>query len=239
MVAKGFTVDLDKPLAFQVGHLGEAYDEWVHQPIVTKEGPRFFQSDFSEFLTLTVWWAVPVIWLPVVAWCISMSVSMGCSLPEVVSLIALGILAWTFIEYCLHRFLFHMKTKSYWGNTAHYLIHGYHHKHPMDRLRLVFPPALTAITCFPLWNLAKLLATPSAAPALFGGGLFGYVMYDVTHYYVHHANPTVAVTKNLKKSHLNHHFRIQDKGFGVTSSLWDKVFGTLPTTKALKREQQH
>ncbi|XP_009140305.1 dihydroceramide fatty acyl 2-hydroxylase FAH1 [Brassica rapa] len=238
MVAQGFTVDLDKPLAFQVGHLGEAYDEWVHQPIVTKEGPRFFHSDFWEFLTLTVWWAVPVIWLPVVVWCISMSVSMGCSFPEVVSLVALGIFIWTFIEYCLHRFLFHMKTKSYWGNTAHYLIHGYHHKHPMDHLRLVFPPALTAIMCFPLWNLAKLIATPSAAPALFGGGLFGYVMYDLTHYYLHHANPTIPVTKNLKKSHLNHHFRIQDKGYGVTSSLWDIVFGTLPTTKALKREQQ-
>lgn len=32
----------------QVGHLGEAYQEWVHQPIVSKEGPRFFESDFWE-----------------------------------------------------------------------------------------------------------------------------------------------------------------------------------------------
>ncbi|CAH8332694.1 unnamed protein product [Eruca vesicaria subsp. sativa] len=80
---------------------------------------------------------------------------------------------------------------------------------------------------FQLWNLAKLLATPSAAPALFGGVLLGYVMYDLTDYYLQHANPTTAVTTNLKKSHLNHHFRIQDKGFGVTSSLWDIVFGTV------------
>ena len=71
----------------------------------------------KQFLTLTVWWAVPVIWLPVVVWCISMSVSMGCSFPEIVSLVALGIFIWTFIEYCLHRFLFHMKTKSYWFVT--------------------------------------------------------------------------------------------------------------------------
>lgn len=35
----------------QVGHLGEAYQEWVHQPIVSKEGPRFFQSDFWEVIT--------------------------------------------------------------------------------------------------------------------------------------------------------------------------------------------
>ena len=32
----------------QVGHLGETYEEWVHQPIVTKKGPRFFHSDFWE-----------------------------------------------------------------------------------------------------------------------------------------------------------------------------------------------
>jgi len=101
--------------------------------------------------------------------------------------------------------------------------------------------------------------------------MLGYVMYDVTHYYLHHAQPTRPVTKNLKvkqcqvskpgtffsfvsglhkeslfvmfflmilqKYHLNHHFRIQDKGFGITSSLWDIVFGTLPTTKAPRKEQ--
>jgi hypothetical protein len=34
-----------------------------------------------------------------------------------------------------------------------------------------------------------------------------------------------------QKYHLNHHFRIQNKGFGITSTLWDHVFGTLPSTK--------
>ncbi|KAF2604386.1 hypothetical protein F2Q70_00025099 [Brassica cretica] len=89
----------------------------------------------------------------------------------------------------------------------------------------------TAPTIIPLFT------TPSVTPALFGGGMLGYVMYDITHYYLHHAHPTRAVTKNLKKYHLSHHFRIQDKGFGITSSLWDIVFGTLPTTKAPKTEQ--
>ncbi|XP_010540644.1 PREDICTED: dihydroceramide fatty acyl 2-hydroxylase FAH1-like [Tarenaya hassleriana] len=231
MGAQGFTVDLNKPLVFQVGHLGDAYEEWVHQPIVTKEGPRFFQNDFCEFLTRTVWWAVPVIWLPVVFYCISTSVMMGHTLPEMAAMVAFGIFIWTLIEYTLHRFLFHIKTKSYWGNTAHYLMHGCHHKHPMDHLRLVFPPAATAILCIPFWNIVKLFATPSTTPGLFGGGLLGYVMYDITHYYLHHAQPSSQVTKNLKKYHLNHHFRIQDKGFGITSSLWDNVFGTLPGSK--------
>uniref|UniRef100_A0A7N0ZR36 Fatty acid hydroxylase domain-containing protein n=1 Tax=Kalanchoe fedtschenkoi TaxID=63787 RepID=A0A7N0ZR36_KALFE len=237
MVAQGFTVDLNKPLVFQVGHLGEKYQEWVHQPIVSIEGPRFFQSDFWEFLTLTKWWAIPVIWLPVVCWSIFQSIRMGHTFPDILLMVAFGILIWSLLEYTLHRFLFHIETKTYWGNTMHYLLHGCHHKHPMDGLRLVFPPAATAVLLIPIWNIVKLLATPSTTPALFGGGLLGYVLYDVTHYYLHHGQPSREVTKNLKKYHLNHHFRIQNKGFGITSSLWDRVFGTFPQTKSAAKNR--
>ncbi|CAA3033795.1 dihydroceramide fatty acyl 2-hydroxylase FAH1-like [Olea europaea var. sylvestris] len=237
MVARDFTVDLNKPLVFQVGHLGEAYQEWVHQPIVSKEGPRFFESDFWEFLTLTEWYVIPLIWLPVVFWFILKSIRMDLTIPQVALMMAFGIFIWTLLEYTLHRFLFHIKTKSYWGNTIHYLIHGCHHKHPMDGLRLVFPPAATAILLVPVWNLIKFIAAPPTAPAIFGGGLLGYVMYDVTHYYLHHGQPTSEVPKRLKKYHLNHHFRIQDKGFGITSSLWDKAFGTLPPLKLAKKNR--
>ncbi|URD80572.1 lysM domain containing protein [Musa troglodytarum] len=233
MVSQEFTVDLNKPLVFQVGHLGEAYQEWVHQPIVSKEGPRFFANDFLEFLTQTVWWAVPTIWLPVVCWCLSMSIQRGNTLPRLALMAAAGIFLWTLIEYTLHRFLFHIKTKSYWGNTAHYLLHGCHHKHPMDGLRLVFPPAAAAILCIPTsLDVHSNALNHLAAPALFGGGLLGYVIYDCTHYYLHHGQPSKEPAKNLKRFHLNHHFRIQNKGFGITSSLWDIVFGTLPPSKS-------
>jgi len=67
-----------------------------------------------QFLTRTVWWAIPTIWLPVVCWCISMSVKMGHTFPEIALMVVFGIFIWTFIEYTLHRFLFHIKTKSYW-----------------------------------------------------------------------------------------------------------------------------
>ncbi|XP_028772926.1 dihydroceramide fatty acyl 2-hydroxylase FAH2 isoform X1 [Neltuma alba] len=228
MVAQNFEVDLNKPLVCQVGYLGEAYEEWVHQPIISKEGPRFFKSDFMEFLTRTVWWAVPAIWLPVVCYSISVSARKGLAPSHVALLVILGLCIWTLAEYTLHRFLFHIKTSSYWGNTLHYLVHGCHHKHPMDGLRLVFPPAATAILLVPFWNLIKLLSTPSTAPALLGGCLLGYVIYDCTHYYLHHGQPKSHAPKNLKKYHLNHHFRMQNKGFGITSPLWDRIFGTLP-----------
>ncbi|KAE9461459.1 hypothetical protein C3L33_06635, partial [Rhododendron williamsianum] len=153
MVAQGFTVDLNKPLVFQVGHLGEAYQEWVHQPIASKEGPRFFESDFWEHLLV-------------------------CSDGPYAS------------SYSIDDGLR--------GNTIHYLLHGCHHKHPMDGLRLVFPPAATAVLFVPFWKLVELVFTPSLTPAMFGGGLLGYVMYDVTHYYLHHGQPTSEIPRNLK-----------------------------------------
>ncbi|XP_022724147.1 dihydroceramide fatty acyl 2-hydroxylase FAH2-like isoform X2 [Durio zibethinus] len=232
MAAQEFSVDLNKPLVFQVGHLGETYQEWVHQPIVSHESPRFFESDFLEFFTRTVWWVIPTIWLPGACYCISMSISNGHTLPQIALMVPFGMFVWTFLEYCSHRFVFHIETKSYWGNTIHYLLHGCHHKHPMDGLRLVIPPAEFAALCIPFWYLYKLLFTPSASPAFFGGGLIGYVIYDVTHYYVHHGQPTKQVIKSFKKYHLNHHFRIQNKGFGITTAFWDRVFGSIPQTKA-------
>ncbi|KAH0885891.1 hypothetical protein HID58_061987, partial [Brassica napus] len=208
MVAQGFTVDLDKPLAFQVGHLGEAYDEWVHQPIVTKEGPRFFHSDFWEH---------------------------GLFIPRNCLIGCLGNIYLDFYRILSSPFPFPHEDQELLGK------HGTLSYSRIPSQAPNGPPSTRLSSClnsYYLWNLAKLIATPSTAPALFGGGLLGYVMYDLTHYYLHHANPTIPVTKSLKKSHLNHHFRIQDKGYGVTSSLWDIVFGTLPTTKALKRAQQ-
>ncbi|KAL3616818.1 Dihydroceramide fatty acyl 2-hydroxylase fah2 [Castilleja foliolosa] len=235
MAGQAFKVDLDKPLVFQVGHLGEAYQEWVHQPIVSKETPRFFENDVLEFFTRTAWWVIPLVWLPVVCYFISLSVNIGLANNEVATAIVCGIIIWTLLEYNLHRFLFHMNTTSYWANTLHYLVHGCHHKHPMDGLRLVFPPAAAAILAVPLWGMIKLFASASYAPAVFGGGLLGYVFYDCTHYYLHYGKPLKGVSHQLKRNHMEHHFRIQDKGFGITSNFWDRVFGTLPPKKSAKK----
>ncbi|XP_057536525.1 dihydroceramide fatty acyl 2-hydroxylase FAH2-like [Amaranthus tricolor] len=232
MVAK-FVVDLNQPLVFQVGYLGEDYDEWIHQPIVSKEGPRFFANDILEILTRTKWWVIPIVWLPVVCYLVSVSLQRSLTAAQAATTLVFGVLIWSLLEYTLHRFLFHVKTQNYWANTLHYVLHGCHHKHPMDALRLVFPPAATAIICVPIWSVIRLLSSPSVAPALFGGLLLGYIMYDTTHYYLHHGQPSIGVPKNLKRYHLNHHFRLHTKGFGITSSVWDHVFGTHPHPKVV------
>ena len=62
----------------------------------------------------------------------------------------------------------------------------------------------------------------------FAGLVLGYVWYDLTHYYLHHALPTTAMGKWLRKYHLVHHFKTPGVRYGITTPLWDLVFGTYP-----------
>eukprot|EP00897_Mesotaenium_endlicherianum_P009154 jgi/Mesen1/8267/ME000448S07424 len=193
-----FEVDLNKPLVFQVGHLGDRYEEWVHQPVVTRESPRFFESDFCEFFSRTKWYIIPIVWLPIVTWFELSGLRAGLALPSVPLCMAAGIFLWSLMEYSMHRFLFHARTTSYWSNTLHYLLHGCHHKHPMDGLRLVFPPVLAGVFVLIFMSCYQLLLPPRFANAVFGGTILGYILYDVTHYYLHHGVPSAAYVKQLK-----------------------------------------
>ena len=86
-----FEVDMSKPLVFQVGHLGERYDAWVHKAVVSKEGPRLFKSDFMESLTNTYWWMIPTIWLPVVLYAEREALKNGTSVSLGIDLGATGV----------------------------------------------------------------------------------------------------------------------------------------------------
>jgi hypothetical protein len=59
-----------------------------------------------------------------------------------------GVFLWSFLEYFLHRFLFHAHTSSRLGNTLHFIFHGVHHLDPLDPNRLVFPPFVMILTFY-------------------------------------------------------------------------------------------
>lgn len=119
--------------------------------------------------------------------------------------------------------------------TLHFVLHGIHHYLPMDRYRLVMPPTLFVALAYPFWHIAHAIFFYSwyAATTVFCGGVFGYILYDMTHYFLHHQNLPLWY-KELKKYHLQHHFLDYELGFGVTSRFWDRVFGTelTPVVKA-------
>ncbi|KAL1302728.1 hypothetical protein AAFC00_003082 [Neodothiora populina] len=226
-------LNLNEPLLKQVwfgGFTKEFYLEQVHRPRHYKGGasaPLF--GNFLEPLTKTPWWVVPTVWLPPVAYGTYVA-SQGLNALSLPAYWVVGLCIWTLVEYGLHRFLFHIDhylPDNRVGLTLHFLLHGIHHYLPMDRLRLVMPPTLFIVLATPFWYLAQAVFAYNwyAATAVFCGGIFGYICYDLTHYFLHHKS-LPAYWRDLKKYHLQHHFADYENGFGVTSRFWDRVFNT-------------
>lgn len=223
-------LDLNKPLLWQVmfgSFTKDFYLDQVHRPRHYGKGSAPIFGNFLEPLSKTPWYMVPIAWVPVVVYHIYTAyVNMNQVLA--VFLFGLGMFVWTLIEYGMHRFLFHLDERlpdRQWAFTLHFLLHGVHHYLPMDRYRLVMPPSLFVILCIPFYKLVFGLLPYYWACAGFAGGMLGYICYDLTHYFIHHSK-LPPYMRQLKKYHLEHHYKNYELGFGVTSWYWDKVFGT-------------
>jgi sterol desaturase/sphingolipid hydroxylase (fatty acid hydroxylase superfamily) len=144
-----------------------------------------------------------------------------------------GLLVWTFMEYVLHRYVFHWEPTDPGLRRAWYLVHGVHHEQPQCKTRLVMPPILSiplALLFYATFHgiVAGALGAPLWVAPLYAGFLTGYLAYDMLHYAEHHLPMTWGALKYLKRYHLMHHFKTPDDRFGVSSPLWDVVFGTKP-----------
>ncbi|XP_053962340.1 fatty acid 2-hydroxylase isoform X2 [Anastrepha ludens] len=227
-------VDWSKAMLPQISHITRHYDEWVHKPV---DRPlRLFGPTYIEMFTKTPWWVIPLFWMPVISKCLwdeftrNWSSSSTSTQTLLVAYFAAGILLWTLLEYMLHRFLFHMKINAStnpWLCTFHFMIHGLHHKVPFDSKRLVFPPLPGVVIATILYTpISFLLPHPRIVLA---GALFGYLCYDLMHYYLHYGNPSFQHTRfmyDMKRYHYQHHFAHQDMGYGISSPFWDIVFNT-------------
>jgi sterol desaturase/sphingolipid hydroxylase (fatty acid hydroxylase superfamily) len=189
--------------------------------------PPLFKSEFLNFFS-RVHPAVPaVVFVPVVVVMEWLGIDRGYGALSLIALTLAGIAIWTLTEYWLHRLVFHWEPDNAFGRRMHFIIHGIHHDHPNDRLRLVMPPSVS-IPLAALFFFAFLLIFGNAAFPIFGGFILGYLGYDYTHYYVHHAVPKTKLGKQLREQHMRHHFQDHRFGYGVSSPLWDVVFRTLP-----------
>ena len=190
------------------------------------ETVRMFESDFMEFFS-HVHPATPiVIYLPVIAFMLYRASVYGLlSLQAVAGMLVLGALLWTLLEYVIHRYFFHYQPKSGWGKRIHFMMHGVHHDYPQDATRLVMPPILS-IPLVLFFYLLIAVISGRFAPAIFAGLVLGYVCYDSIHYATHHIALNGRIGLWLKQYHLRHHYKDDAAGFGVSSPLWDYVFGT-------------
>ncbi len=151
-----------------------------------------------------------------------------------------GVFTWTFFEYAVHRFIFHYNATSDIGKRFHFLSHGVHHDYPQDSTRLVMPPSVSLPLAVLFFFVFRGILGPYMMAPAFVGFLMGYLVYDMSHYAVHHFNWKFAYFQRIKKHHMDHHFRDPDYGFGFTSDIWDKVFDTnLPVKPKQNQEKSN
>src|SRR5262245_35705937 len=145
---------------------------------------------------------------------------------EAALLAAGGLLAWSFTEYALHRFVFHLTPITPRRRRLQFLVHGVHHEYPDDPRRLLMPLAPAAVVAAVLYGLFRMALGPAWVDLFFASLLVGYLAYDYTHLAIHRGHRRTRLGRSLRRYHMRHHFVTPDARWGVTSPLWDWIFRT-------------
>jgi dihydroceramide fatty acyl 2-hydroxylase len=202
---------------------------------VLRASPPMFESRLLDFFSRVHPLVPLLVFVPVI---VAMAV-WGLSQVSVAAMAVLtvgGYALWTLFEYWLHRLVFHFEPQAGVGARLHWIIHGIHHEHPNDPLRLVMPPAVSIPLAAAVFGVLYLVFGERYAPGLGVGFFVGYLVYDMLHYYLHHFTPRGRVGRMLRERHMRHHFQDDTRGFGISAPYWDEIFRTSPRS-ARAREQ--
>ena len=190
-----------------------------------RASPPMFESRVLDFFS-RVHPAVPVlVFVPVIVAMAAWSLA-EVSVAAMLGLALGGYALWTLFEYWLHRIVFHFEPRAGIGARLHWIIHGIHHEHPNDPLRLVMPPAVSIPLGAIVFGVLYLICGERYAPGLGAGFFAGYLVYDLMHYYLHHFTPKGRLGRMLRERHMRHHFQDDTRGFGISAPYWDEIFRT-------------
>jgi sterol desaturase/sphingolipid hydroxylase (fatty acid hydroxylase superfamily) len=195
--------------------------------IYNKGQAQIFNNPYLELLTKTHPLVIWGMYIPVIVGFPYYAMQkFGVNYALAFSVLFAGMFFWTFFEYIAHRFIFHLITESERGRRIVYVLHGNHHEYPRDRDRLFMPPVPSLIISSVIFGLMYLIIDQYAF-LFFPGFIFGYLMYGSMHYAIHAWNPPFKWMKPLWRNHHLHHYKDEEKGFGVSTTFWDRLFGTM------------
>jgi dihydroceramide fatty acyl 2-hydroxylase len=199
--------------------------------------PIFDKPPWLDRVTRVHPMTVPTLFLPIIAVFAYLAFANARTWAVLVGLVA-GYVIWTLTEYWLHRIVFHFEPEEGFGAQLHWMIHGVHHDHPNDPLRLVMPPS-ASLPLAALFALIFWLVLPFGTAMGVSAGFFaGYLAYDMTHYFVHHGKPRTWLGHKLREWHMRHHFQDHTAGFGISAPYWDVIFRTTPGRTGNRRHAQ-
>jgi len=186
-----------------------------------------FKSNFLEFFTHVHPVTPLIIFVPVIlysAYIAFMDISI--SFINFSVYFTFGLFIWSFTEYILHRFAFHIKPSNNFKKYIYFMIHGVHHDYPNDGTRLVMVPAVSIPLAAAFYYGFKYILGENYVTAFFPGFITGYLIYDIMHYAIHHFQMRGNLLTAIKKHHFKHHYQSSEKYFGVSSPFWDYIFRT-------------
>jgi sterol desaturase/sphingolipid hydroxylase (fatty acid hydroxylase superfamily) len=206
--------------------------------IHNKGQAQLFKSQYLEYLTKTHPLVIWGMYLPVIVLLPWYTVNvLSFDGWRITGLFVSGMFFWSLFEYMMHRFVFHYHPNTERGKKINYILHGNHHEYPRDKERLFMPAAPSLIIASTLFLLMYLALGKNVFP-FFPGFMLGYLIYGTMHYAIHAWNPPFKWMKGLWRNHHLHHYKHDEKGFGVSSTLWDHVFGTMYDLKNEKEDKE-
>lgn len=199
--------------------------------IHNKGQAQLFKNQYLEYLTKTHPLVIWGLYIPIIGFMLYYSsTTIQMSFGRIVLIFLMGMFVWSFFEYIIHRFIFHYVAESKRAMKIVYILHGNHHEYPRDKERLFMPPVpsliIAALFFSMMYTIGSLFNAAAGVFAFFPGFILGYLIYGTMHYAIHAWNPPFKWMKPLWRNHHLHHYKVQEKGFGVSSTLWDHVFGT-------------
>jgi len=192
--------------------------------------PRMFDQDFFEWFSHIHPASLIVVYVPASAFFVWLGLAHGLSVALSAVLFGVGVFGWTLLEYLIHRFSFHYTPRGRVGMFYAYMIHGVHHAFPEDDRRWLVPPVISAAISAVIYLFLRWLFPMTYPPSL-AGGLAGYLVYDLSHYAMHRGSSRFEFFNRLRRRHMQHHYATPERWFGVSTPLWDYVFGTTAPTQ--------
>jgi sterol desaturase/sphingolipid hydroxylase (fatty acid hydroxylase superfamily) len=197
---------------------------------------QLFQNPILEIFTKSNPILIWCMYLAIIAYFLNYSVvhySYGFKVMFIV--FSAGLKCWSLFEYLMHRFVFHWISSNPLLEKTTYLLHGNHHHFPRDKQRLFMPPLPSLLMSSSLFGITYLLAG-SYAFLFFPGFILGHLFQASLHYAIHAGPPPFKWLKPLWRNHHLHHYTNEEKGFGITSTIWDHLFGTAFNQKKYKED---
>ena len=128
-----------------------------------------------------------------------------------------GLVSWSFLEYTFHRWVYHK------GRTPAHIGHKKHHESP--EALIAMPWIIVTAFMAVVWYVFAYRLHFHFVLSFWAGLLTGFVFYGIFHHIHHHFHFKNRRYRKLRAHHFIHH-QFPDVNFGVTSRLWDQVFGT-------------